>query len=190
VETVTTMVGMSNAILPDNTARRISLRIWQLGLKKKDVAEAMGYSPGFISDVSNGNKELSWSDTAKLATVLHTTADYLLCLSDNPEIPTDQEPAPFYQHEESDVLAKLADEQPDWLRRQILAVAQAQVESIKQGTTPAQDIEQLREALRMAVLVLGEAEVNRLIRDTGRQLQPARVGVGVNSYRQVPLGKL
>jgi transcriptional regulator with XRE-family HTH domain len=180
--------GMNNGTLPDSPARRISLRMWQLGLKQVDVANALGYSRSFVSAIVNGEKQTRWDDTAKLARILHTTVDYILCLTDNPEIPTDQEPAPFYTHEESDALAKLADEQPDWMRRMLLDGARAQVASIKQGTTPAQDIEQLREALRMAVLVLGEAEVNRLIHDTGRNVQPVRVGV--NSYRQIALGKL
>jgi transcriptional regulator with XRE-family HTH domain len=187
LETMITMAGMDTTILPDSPARRISLRIWQLGLRKKDVAEAIGYSASFISDVSNGNKELSWADTAKLAKILHTTTDYLLCLTDNPELPLDKEPAPYYQHEESDELATLADEQPDWLRRQLLAVAKAQVGSLKESTTAAQDVEQLREALRMAVLVLGKDEVSRLIRDTGRQVQPVRASVG--NFRQLSLSK-
>jgi transcriptional regulator with XRE-family HTH domain len=188
LETTVTMAGMTNKLQPDSPARRISLRLWQLGVKQKAIAEALGYSSGFISDVVNGKKELGWEDTAKVADVLNTTVDYILGRREDPEPYLEKEPAPFYAHEESDELATLADEQPDWLRRQLLAVAKAQVESIKEGTSTAQDVEQLREALRMAVLVLGEAEVNRLINDTGRQVQPVRAGV--SAYRQVPLGKL
>jgi transcriptional regulator with XRE-family HTH domain len=188
LETMTIIQGMSTKQQPDSPARRISLRLWQLGMKQKRIAEELGYSSGFISDVVNGKKELGWDDTKKLATLLNTTTDYILGLREDPELFTDKEPAPFYIHEESDQLAQLADAQPDWLRRQILAVAHAQVESIKEGTTAAQDEQQLRETLRTLVLVLGKDEVNRLIQDAGRQLEPVRVGV--NSYRQVPLGKL
>jgi transcriptional regulator with XRE-family HTH domain len=187
LETSVTMATMENTILPDSPARRISLRIWQLGLKKKDVAEAMGYRASFISDVSNGNKELSWNDTKKLANILGTTTDYLLCNSDNPEPYKEKEPAPFYEHEESDALAKLADEQPDWLRRQILAVAHAQVDSIKEGTSAAQDEQHLRETMKMLVLIVGKDEAHRIVDDAGRQLQHVRVGVG--NYRQLSLSK-
>jgi transcriptional regulator with XRE-family HTH domain len=180
--------GMNNGTLPDSPARRISLRMWQLGLKQVDVANALGYSRSFVSAIVNGEKQTRWDDTAKLARILHTTVDYILCLTDNPEIPTDQEPAPFYTHEESDALAKLADEQPDWMRRMLLDGARAQVASIKQGTTPAQDEAQLRELFKLAVLIFGKDEAHRIVDDTGRQLQPVRVGV--NSYRQIALGKL
>jgi plasmid maintenance system antidote protein VapI len=179
---------MKNGTMPDSPARRISHRLWQLGMKQVDVAKELGYNRSFISAIVNEGKQLRWEDTAKLARLLHTTTDYLLCLTDNPEIPTDQEPAPFYTHEESDTLAKLADEQPDWLRRMLLDGARAQVASIKQGTTLAQDEAQLRELFKLAVLVLGKDESHRIVDDAGRQVQPVRVGV--NSYRQIALGKL
>jgi transcriptional regulator with XRE-family HTH domain len=182
------MADMTNETQPDSTARRISFRLWKLGMKQKVIAEALGYSSGFISDVVNGKKELGWEDTAKVADVLNTTVDYLLCRRDDPEPYTSKQQGLVLASEEAKEIAKLVDEQPDWLRRQILAVVQAQVESIKEGTTAAQDEKQLRDTMKMLVLVVGKDEAHRLVDDAGRQLQPVRVGV--NSYRQVPLGKL
>jgi transcriptional regulator with XRE-family HTH domain len=181
------IAGMTNENQPVDPAERISYLLWSQKKKQKVLAEALGYSSGFISDVVNGKKELGWKDTAIVADVLNTTVDYLLGRREDPE-PYTSKQGPEFEHEESLALAKLADAQPDWLRMMLLEGAKAQVESIKSGTSPDQDIAQLREALRMAVLVLGEAEVSRLIHDAGRQLVPVRVGV--NSYRQVPLGKL
>jgi transcriptional regulator with XRE-family HTH domain len=191
LETVVTMGGMSANQLPDSPARRISLRLWQLGLKKKDVAAALGYSPSFISEVSNGNREFSWNDTAKLAGLLQTTTDYLLCRTDDPELPTTTEPAPYYQHEESDTLAKLADAQPQWLRAQILAVAKAQVEAVREGTAGTDPTEQLRQAVRVAASVLGPDEFDRLANETRRR-NPNGLSAAntVGSYRQFALGQL
>jgi transcriptional regulator with XRE-family HTH domain len=180
------IADMTNENQPVDPAERISYLLWSQKKKQKVLAEALGYSSGFISDVVNGKKELGWKDTAIVADVLDTTVDYLLGRRDDPAPYTDK--GTVFEHEESRALAKLADEQPDWLRRQMLAVVQAQVESIKEGTTAAQDEKQLRDTMRMLVLVVGKDEAHRLVDDAGRQLQPVRVGV--NSYRQVPLGKL
>jgi transcriptional regulator with XRE-family HTH domain len=189
LETMTIIQGMTNKQQPDSPARRISLRLWQLGMKQKRIAEELGYSSGFISDVVNGKKELGWDDTKKLASLLSTTTDYILGLREDPEPFTDKELAPFYNHEESDQLAQLADAQPLWLREQLVAVARAQVESIKEGSASTSGpVEQLREALRMAALVLGEDEVNRIINGSVRQLQPAGTRTR-DSYRQLALGK-
>jgi transcriptional regulator with XRE-family HTH domain len=180
------IADMTSENQPVDPAERISYLLWSQKKKQKVLAEALGYSSGFISDVVNGKKELGWKDTAIVADVLNTTVDYLLGRRDDPAPYTGA--GPVFEHEESLELAKLVEQQPDWLRRQILAVVHAQIDSIKEGTTAAQDEQQLRETLRTLVLVLGKDEVNRLIQDAGRQLQPVRVGVG--SYRQVPLGKL
>jgi transcriptional regulator with XRE-family HTH domain len=188
LETMTIIQGMSTKQQPDSPARRISLRLWQLGMKQKRIAEELGYSSGFISDVVNGKKELGWDDTKKLANLLQTTTDYILGCREDPEPFTDKEQAPFFVHEESDQLAQLTDAQPLWLREQLVAVARAQVDSIKEGSASATGpVEQLREALRMAALVLGEDEVNRIIHSSVRQLQTA--GARGGSYRQLSLSK-
>jgi transcriptional regulator with XRE-family HTH domain len=182
------IADMTNEQQPVDPAERISYLLWSQKKKQKVIAEALGYSSGFISDVVNGKKELGWKDTAIVADVLNTTVDYLLGRRDDPAPYTDKVQGLVLASEEAKEIAKLVDEQQDWLRRQILAVVQAQVESIKVGTTPAQDEAHLRELFKLAVLVLGKDEAHRIVDDTGRQLHPVRVGV--NSYRQIALGKL
>jgi transcriptional regulator with XRE-family HTH domain len=137
------------------------------GFRQKDLVDALGKSSGYISEVVNSRapsenakpKELDWASTAAAVKFLKTNANFVLGLSDydGPMEELIHEPAPFYLHEESDELAKLCDAQPEVVRRQMLAVAQALVESVSGGGGTDWD-ERLGAAKASAELVLGKED--------------------------------
>jgi len=62
------------------------LRIEELGLNAKNVADATGISTGNISDWKSGRSMPSALKLDILATHLNCSVDYLLGRTDNPEV--------------------------------------------------------------------------------------------------------
>lgn len=69
------------------TAKRIRLLREDRDIKQKDMAEKLGKSRSFMSEVESGKKNLTIQDIAEIARVLGTTTDYLLLLTDDPNPP-------------------------------------------------------------------------------------------------------
>lgn len=136
-------------------------------LKQADLARHLERSSGNISDVVNGKRELPWAQTGSMVQFLETNADFFLGLTedDRPlkEMDIGEIPAgPNYLHLESEQLAELCDDQPEWLRRQLLAVARAQIDSARNVDDDDWD-ERWRRAVRMSGLVLGPDDADRLL---------------------------
>jgi hypothetical protein len=140
---------------------------WLLRTRKRrqaDLCRHLGRSSGFVSEVVSGKKEFTWDDTAKTVSFLETSADFVLGLTDDDAPPREREreQEPFYQYPESDLLAKLSDTAPEWLRQQMLAIAKAQVDSARSQVSP-ELAGRLRSAAQTADLILGREETSRLM---------------------------
>lgn len=93
----------------------------QQQLAERIEAEAhITIGQNYISQLENGRALPSMPVAVALARVLHTTLDYLMLLSDNPEPPDGQ---PIYITPEADELARLVDTLPAEARAELLAIA-------------------------------------------------------------------
>jgi transcriptional regulator with XRE-family HTH domain len=163
----------------DTFGGRIAWLLRTRKYKQKDLVEALDKSSGFVSEVARADnkKEFDWGTTAKLVRFLRTNGDFFLGLTDDDrplkEI-AGEEQAPYYKHEESDEIAKLCDEAPEWLRQQMLSVARVQLETAKAAVLAgdsAEWAERLRSAAAVSGLVLGEEQSGRFMRELDSILQ-------------------
>ena len=56
------------------------------GMKQAELAELLGVTPTQVGDMERGNSTTSMPRLFKLCTYFHVSADYLLGITDNPEI--------------------------------------------------------------------------------------------------------
>ena len=76
---------MNTDYLPKLTADRIKLLVNQRGVSMAALNEACGLSKNAISSSSKGIDGMKASNLVAIADYLHTSADYLLGRSDNPD---------------------------------------------------------------------------------------------------------
>jgi transcriptional regulator with XRE-family HTH domain len=70
----------------DNFAVRLIRMRSQKGLRSADLARLMGVSGGMLWNLEAGKVQPAGRTLVKACRVLECSADYLLCLSDNPEL--------------------------------------------------------------------------------------------------------
>lgn len=76
---------MNTNYLPKLTADRIKLLANQRGVSMATLNEACGLSKNAISSSAKGTDGMKASNVVAIADYLHTSADYLLGCSDNPD---------------------------------------------------------------------------------------------------------
>jgi plasmid maintenance system antidote protein VapI len=146
---------------------------WLLRVRRRkqiDLANGLGRSPSSVSEIINNKKEFNWSDTARLVTFLKTNADFFLGLTedDSPVAERDgkSQTAPYYQHEEADEVAKIVDESPEWLRKQMLATVRAQYDAYleeAEDVTSEEWAERLRNAVKVSGLLVGDERTREFV---------------------------
>jgi plasmid maintenance system antidote protein VapI len=165
----------------DTYGKRIDWLLRTRRKKQKDLCDALGRHSGFVSEVVNDKKEFNWDDTAKMVEFLNTNGSFFLGLTDNdapiPEV--EREQAPYHKHAESDRIARICDAAPEWLRQQMLAVAEAQLSTAQTAATEVglgEWHERLKTVVAMSGLVIGEertrriaAEIDTVVSDLLRQ---------------------
>lgn len=70
----------------ETVGQRIRTRRKQLGLTQADLCARAGLSPGFLSEVENGNRNLSSGNLLDVAKALSCSCDWLLTGKANPEM--------------------------------------------------------------------------------------------------------
>ena len=100
----------------DTTGKRVRLLMEDLELTNKSVIAELGQyeielSSGYLSDIKNKGKLPSAKVLAALAQVLGTTTDYLLLLTDDPELPEGSRDDVVYLTDDADpnVVQRLID---------------------------------------------------------------------------------
>lgn len=170
---------------------RIEWLLFSRRLRQADITRMMGKSSGNMSDVVNGKREFNWADTALLIRCLETNGDFFhgLDIEMGRDLPLAElapkskaPPKPEHMHPESDELGELCDQQPEWLRRQMLAAARALVSTVRDTGAEGWD-RRLRDAIRMAELTLGPDDADRL-------LSILQDFIGSVRYKSSPVGEL
>jgi transcriptional regulator with XRE-family HTH domain len=69
----------------ETVGHRIRIRRKLLGLTQADLCSRAGLSPGFLSEVENGNRNLSSGNLLDVAKALSCSCDWLLTGHSNPE---------------------------------------------------------------------------------------------------------
>lgn len=165
----------------DTFGSRIDWLLRTRGLRQKDLCVALHRHSGFVSEVVNDKKEFGWDDTAKMVKFLRTNGSFFLGLTeDDAPMPEKREQQqPRHRYPESDRIAAICDAAPEWLRNQMLAVAEVQLSTAQTAATEVglgEWHERLKTAVAMSGLVLGEertrriaAEIDTVVSDLLRQ---------------------
>ena len=79
---------MNNTITDEHLLRECGQRIIelrnQLGMTQAALSEVTGYSASYLSTLEHGKKNFTIDAAKTIATALNTSADFLMCESDNP----------------------------------------------------------------------------------------------------------
>ena len=99
----------------NTTGKRIKfLRQIRGNIAQKELAQLLlphgiSVKPSFLSQIESDSKAPPLAMLRALAQTLATTTDYLLCLSDNPELPREFDDTPGYLAPEADHVAQIVD---------------------------------------------------------------------------------
>jgi hypothetical protein len=166
VDSVSMRIVRTNEL--DTFGGRLAWLLRTRGKRQSDLVRLLGRSSGFVSEVArpNNQKEFDWPDTAKVVQYLGTNGDFFLGLREDDAPIVEREEAPYYKYEESDEIAKVCDEAPEWLRKQMLATAKIQLQTAKEAALQADEwADRLRNAVQVSGLVLGEERSSAFIRE-------------------------
>lgn len=73
--------------LSEDSIHRIFARMNELGMKRVELARAMGFKNGsYITRLENGEIRIQKAHVSKWATALQTTSEYLLCETEDPNL--------------------------------------------------------------------------------------------------------
>lgn len=151
-----TIGHMGNDLLR-TTGKRIRLLSEERGISLKEIAQRLGISQSFLSQILRGKKP-PLEVVIHLARLLDTTTDYLLLVSDNHTRQTIvSDDTPHYFSPEADEVARIVDELPPFRRDELLAHARiiAQMERDSERNVAAA-LEMVQERLTTNGLVVGE----------------------------------
>lgn len=129
----------------DSTGERIRWLRKRARLTQEELGAAIGVGNVFVSNIEKDVAAPPIDKLVKLARVLNTTADYILCLSDVPSALEDDAAGPIYFSPEADEAARLIDGMPVWKRAEALHMVRASAsyneEARRRAESAAKEIE-------------------------------------------------
>ncbi len=137
-------------------AARLGFLIGDKGVKQRDLAELLGFSPPYISNVVAGEKDLKPENWLRLAEFFGVTLDWLLCRPGAPMYwPADVEVASAGVSKHAEEAARILDDMPPRKRDEMLGVLRAMSFSVQVSELDAETtVKRLRESLAGAGIVL------------------------------------
>jgi len=139
-------------------SQRLSFLMGDKGVKQKDVAELLGFTPPYISNVVAGEKDLKPENWLKLAEFFGVTLDWLMCRRGALMYwPADIEaPAPAVGGSKQAIeAARILDEMPIRKRDEMLGVLRAMSFSVQVSELDAEaTTKRLRDSLAAAGIIL------------------------------------
>lgn len=102
-----------------------------------------------ISQMENDRSHPSMPVAIALAKVLHTTLDFLMMLTHDPEVPNEEPER--YISPQADEAARLIDAMDAEARNQVLAIVRRVADPVTGGSSRAQDVAYLLKSVEMAL---------------------------------------
>lgn len=137
-------------------AARLSFLIGDKGVKQKDIAELLGFTPPYISNVVAGEKDLKPENWLRLAEFFGVTLDWLLCRRGAPMYwPADTADVPVGISKHAEEAARILDGMPPRKRDEMLGVLRAMSFSVQVNELDAeQTTRKLKDSLAAAGIIL------------------------------------
>jgi transcriptional regulator with XRE-family HTH domain len=152
----------------DTPSKRLDFLLSDRGWKRKDLAEKMGKSAAFISQVATGDKGFVPEDWVRAAELFGVTTDWLLCRRGAPMYwPTDTpDVVPVYYSTEADAAANILDAMPPRKRSEMLAVLEVMAQQMEGNRVEVEEVaKKLSSTLASSATVLNSPTLVTQIRD-------------------------
>lgn len=137
-------------------SQRLSFLMGDKGVKQKDVAELLGFTPPYISNVVAGEKDLKPENWLRLAEFFGVTLDWLLCRAGAPMYwPAAVQPEAISGSKQAAEAARILDEMPIRKRDEMLGVLRAMSFHVQVSELDAEaTTKRLRDSLAAAGIIL------------------------------------
>lgn len=145
-------------------AARLSFLIGDKGVKQKDIAELLGFTPPYISNVVAGEKDLKPENWLRLAEYFGVTLDWLMCRKGAPMYwPVDQADEPQGLSKQADEAVRIFDGMPPRKRDEMLSVLRAMSFAVQLSDLDAEaTTKRLRDSLAAAGIILSPKVVDAI----------------------------
>ena len=145
-------------------AARLSFLIGDKGVTQKDIAEMLGYSAPYISNVANGIKDLKPENWLKVAEYFGVTLDWLMCRKGAPMYwPADAADEPQGLSKQADEAVRIFDGMPPRKRDEMLSVLRAMSFAVQLSDLDAEaTTKKLRDSLAAAGIILSPKVVDAI----------------------------